>query len=148
MPAESREIVSSREFDSPREKLFEAFTDPEKLARWWGPNGFANTIRKFEPKAGGAWQFTMRGPDGTEYENECLFAQVAFPHRIVYLHLEPMHRFEMEMDFEVNGAGSRLTWTMQFDSAEELEPIREFLQSANEQNFDRLQAELNAAAAT
>ncbi|MCC6698771.1 MAG: SRPBCC domain-containing protein, partial [Candidatus Hydrogenedentes bacterium] len=53
------EIISTRLIDAPREKVFRAWTDPEHLARWWGPNGFTNTFHAFDMKPGGAWRFVM-----------------------------------------------------------------------------------------
>lgn len=52
------------------EQVFAAFADPALLARWWGPNGFTNTFAVLEFREGGAWTFTMHGPDGRDYANE------------------------------------------------------------------------------
>ena len=70
----AREIVVSRLIDGPQELVFEAFTDPAHLDRWYGPNGFTITTHAFELRPGGTWDFTMHGPDGTDYPNwiECL----------------------------------------------------------------------------
>jgi len=46
--APDREIVSARTFAAPRERVFEAFRDPARLARWWGPRGFRNTFEVFD----------------------------------------------------------------------------------------------------
>ena len=51
-----REIVSSRVFDAPRELVFRAFSEPEHLAVWWGPNGFTNTIDVFDFRVDGEWR--------------------------------------------------------------------------------------------
>lgn len=47
--------------------VFAAIQDPQRLARWWGPDGFTNQIDIFEFRPGGRWVFTMVGPDGTAY---------------------------------------------------------------------------------
>lgn len=137
-----REIVSTRVLDAPRELVFRAFSDPDLLARWWGPEGFTNNFQEFDLRPGGAWRFVMRGPDGAEYPMEKVFVEVATPERIVLRHLQPMHRFEMTMTFADEVGRTRLTWRMRFDSAEEVERIRDVLAEANEQNFDRLEAQL------
>ena len=62
-----REIVSTRVLDAPRELVFRAFSDPDLLARWWGPEGFTNTFHEFDLRPDGAWRFVMHGPDGTDY---------------------------------------------------------------------------------
>lgn len=138
----TREIISTRVFDAPRQRVFRAFSDPKQLAIWWGPNGFTNTIEVFEFRVNGDWHVTMHGPDGTDYPNESVFLEVAPPQRIVYLHLRPMHRFQMTMDFVDRGQQTELTWRMLFDSDEECERVRAFVVPAGEQNFDRLAAHL------
>lgn len=135
------EIVSTRVFAVPREAIFRAFTDPALLARWWGPKGFTNTFHEFDPRPGGMWQFVMHAPDGTDFHNMSEFIEVS-PERIVFQHLKPMHRFLMEMTFADVASGTRVTWRMRFESAEEAERVRQFAVPANEENFDRLQAVL------
>jgi uncharacterized protein YndB with AHSA1/START domain len=57
-----RELVVTRIFDAPRELVFDAFTDPEHLMKWWGPHGCTVISCKADPKAGGAWFISMRSP--------------------------------------------------------------------------------------
>jgi uncharacterized protein YndB with AHSA1/START domain len=144
MAAESREIVSARVFAAPRESVFNAFADPARLPRWWGPKGFTNTIHQFDLKPGGRCRLTMHGPNGADYHNEKEFTEVVKPERIVFQHLEPMHRFQMTMLFAEEGGKTRLTWRMLFESAAEASRLRSFISEANEQNFDRLAAHLAA----
>lgn len=137
-----RVLVSRRLLAAPRDRVFAAFLDPVQLAGWWGPEGFTNRFHCFDPRPGGAWRFTMRGPDGAEYPNECEFEEVVVPERIVFRHLQPMHHFRMEMTWAVRGEQTELTWRMEFVNAADLAPVREFILGANEQNFDRLAAQL------
>ena len=65
-----REIVTTRVFDAPRELVFKAWTDPDHLAKWWGPKGFTNTFQEFDMRPGGVWRFIMHGPDGVDYKNK------------------------------------------------------------------------------
>ena len=58
--ASDREIVSTRVFDAPRERVWEVFRDPERLKQWWGPKGFTNTIQS-SIWPGGKWRLIMRG---------------------------------------------------------------------------------------
>lgn len=137
-----REVVNTRLIDAPRERVFAAFSDPEQLVKWWGPNGFTNTIKKFEFREGGDWHLTMHGPDGTNYRNESVFVAVDPPERIVYDHLRTMHHFLMEMIFSDVDGKTRLTWRQRFESAAEFEKVKAFVPEANEQNFDRLEEHL------
>ncbi|QNE34306.1 SRPBCC family protein [Leifsonia shinshuensis] len=83
-----REIVVARVIDAPRELVFEAFTEVRHLARWWGPEGFTTTTRSFEFRVGGAWAFTMRGPDGTVHPEWITWTVIEPPERIELLHGE------------------------------------------------------------
>lgn len=146
VPELESDLVSSRVIGAPRETVFQAFLDPEVLARWWGPAGFTNTFHEFDPRPGGLWRFVMRGPDGSEYSLAKEFVEVAAPERIVLRQVDAVHGFVMSMHFDREGSGTRLTWRMRFDSAEEADKVRTFVLAANEQNFDRLEAELGGQA--
>jgi uncharacterized protein YndB with AHSA1/START domain len=76
-----REIVSTRVFDAPRERVFRAFSDPSLLVRWWGPKDFTNMFHEFDLRPGGAWRFVMHGPDGTDYQTAKEFIEVVRPGR-------------------------------------------------------------------
>jgi uncharacterized protein YndB with AHSA1/START domain len=138
------EIISERVFDAPRPTVFGAFADPDRLSRWWGPKGFANTFHEFDLRPGGTWRFVMRGPDGTEYPLTKEFVEVVPGERIVLRQLGGLHQFRMAMSFAAEGGGTRVVWRMRFDSPEEGARVRSFVAAANEENFDRLQAFLAA----
>ncbi len=137
-----REIISSRLLAAPPDLVFQAYSDPKRLARWWGPNGFTNTFHEFNFHPNGTWRYDMRGPDGTIYPNKSVFEEVT-PERIVLRHLEPMHHFVMTMTLAAESGGhTRLTWRMTHDSPEECAKVRPFVPRCNEENLDRLEAEL------
>ena len=139
-----RQIVTTRRFAASREQLFDAWADPARLARWWGPKGFRNTFDTFELRPGGEWRFVMHGPDGTDYRNRSVFVEVVRGARVVLDHLSG-HFFRVVATFEDEGDGSRLTFHMIFRSAEERDRVATYAVEANEQNFDRLEAELARA---
>ena len=136
-----RDIVSTRVFPVPRAALFAAWLDPERLARWWGPAGFRNTFAVFEPRPGGAWRFTMHGPDGTDYANECVFVEIAEPERIVLDHVSPP-RFRVTATFAEADGRTTLVFRQRFQDAATCAKVRPVCVPANEQNFDRLEAVL------
>lgn len=140
-----RDIVSTRVFQAPRTVLFEAFRNPRQLVDWWGPKGFSNTFDVFEPRAGGKWRFTMHGPNGADYPNAKDFVTVIPDERIVFKHIDPSHGFRMTMIYQDVNGGTRLTWRMRFDSAEESVKLRDFIAEKNEENFDRLEEHLMKA---
>jgi uncharacterized protein YndB with AHSA1/START domain len=143
--AADRDIVSARTFDAPPARVFEAFRDPVRLARWWGPAGFRNTFEVFELRPGGRWRFLMHGPDGVDHPNESVFLAVEEPERIVFRHVSGEHPFVMTMTFEAHGGGTRVTLRMSHETAEHCARVKPFVVPANEQNFDRLAAELDRA---
>ena len=140
--SDDRTVLNQRIVPYTREQIFKAWTDPELLAQWWGPNGFTNTFHTFELKPGGKWHFTMHGPDGTDYENLCVFEEIVAPERVVLDHIETVHRFLLSGIFTPVGNGSHVEFRQVFASAEECARIRSFVTEANEQNLDRLEAVL------
>jgi len=135
-------ITSTRVFAAPREILFDLFADPEQLEHWWGPEGFTSTFEQFDFEPGGAWRFTMHGPDGTDYPNAKDFVEIVPAERIVFDHVQDGHGFRMTMTYETEGEGTRLTWNMVFARTLS-DDIRDFIITANEQNFDRLAEQVN-----
>lgn len=117
----SRTIVQMREYDAPRELVWEAWTKAEHLDRWWGPGGFVTRTQSMDVRPNGFWRFTMADPDGTIYPNHQFFMDVAAPERLIYAHgagdeSAPAH-FHVTVIFEALGAGrTRVTMTSLFPS--------------------------------
>jgi uncharacterized protein YndB with AHSA1/START domain len=64
-PHGEREIVTERVFDAPRERVFQAFTDPELIPQWWGRRADTTTVDEMDVRVGGDWRFVTDGPDGS-----------------------------------------------------------------------------------
>ena len=64
-----KELVITREFDAPRERVWKACTDPEMIKRWWGPEGFTAPFIKIDLRVGGKYIFAMQGPPGSVLED-------------------------------------------------------------------------------
>ena len=142
------EIVSSRIFSAPRETVFNAWTNPDLLAQWWGPAGFTNTFYEFNPMPGGKWRFTMHGPEKGHYENEATFLQVEAPKLIAWDRItKPLFRVVTTFDETADG-NTHLIFRMQFASKEECDKVRNFVPEKNEENFDRLERVLGVTKAT
>lgn len=140
--SEQLEILNTRILPASRQAVFDAFAEPEQLKHWWGPHGFTNAIPEFDLRPGGKWRIVMTASDGTDFDNHCTFEEVVTPARIRYIHHLPMHVFSMEMTFDEEAGGTRLTWRMGFEPTEENLQLSKFLAAANEQNFDRLETYL------
>lgn len=116
-----REIVISRVIGAPRELVFEAFTRVRHLSRWWGPEGFTTSTRSFEFRVGGEWDFVMRGPDGTDYQEWITWREIVSPARIALLHGESRddpNAFESVLTFEPAGDGTRIAMHTVFPTKE------------------------------
>jgi uncharacterized protein YndB with AHSA1/START domain len=151
-PASDREIAGTRILRAPRALVFEAFTTPEHLARWWGPNGFTTTTKSMAFEPGGVWRFTMHGPDGTDYPNVITFLEIVRPEKIVYKHggdadAEPVN-FTTTITLEDLGRETRATWRMVFPSAQAKRFVVEKYGAADglQQTLDRLVAYAEARA--
>ena len=125
-----REIVITRVLKAPRDLVFEAWTKPEHVAQWFGPNGFTITTSAMEVRVGGTWRFVMHGPDGTDYRNRVDFLEVVRPERLVYDHGDDteasVHHFRVYVTFEDSGAGrTLLTMRSVFPSREQRGFVRQ-----------------------
>ena len=79
-----REIVMEREFDAPRDLVFEAHTSCEHMANWWGPHGYTFGACELDFRPGGKWRIVHRAPDGEEFRFFGEFRDIARPERIVW----------------------------------------------------------------
>lgn len=140
-PPES-EVITVRTFKASQALTFEAWTNPDHLKNWWGPNGFTNTFHVFDLKPGGKWSFIMHGPEGKDYPNESTFILIDKPARLVFNH-DSNPKFQVEATFDViTPTTTKVTFRMKFKTVEECNKLRAFVTEKNEENFDRLGVEL------
>lgn len=78
------EVTLVRVFDAPRDLVWKAWTDPEQLAKWWGPKGFTNPVCEIDVKRGGRILIHMTAPDGTPFPMNGVFHEVDPPYRLVF----------------------------------------------------------------
>ncbi len=132
---------TSRDIPASVQKVFAACRHPERLARWWGPAGFTNTFSVCEFKPGGRWSFVMHGPDGRDYPNESVFAEIEAPTKIVVQHIsEP--KFRLTIRLTPSAAGTMVAWSQAFENPEFASKVEHIVVPANEENLDRLTAEV------
>lgn len=132
---------TSREIPAAVEQVFAAISDPERLARWWGPAGFTNTFHVCEFKTGGRWSFIMHGPDGHNYPNENVFTEIDPPAKVVIQHIsEP--KFRLTIVLASSAAGTLLSWSQAFEDSDVARRVESIVVPANEQNLDRLTDEV------
>jgi len=141
------EIYITRVYDAPVKVVWDAWTDPDQVAQWWGPRGFTLTTHGKELRPGGIWHYTMHGPDGVDYLNKTLYHVVEVNKKLVYDHggnddRPPLFRVTV-MFSELEGQ-TTLDMTMTLPTAEEAEATRMFIKAAGgNATWDRLAEYLN-----
>ena len=103
-PDANREVIVTREIAAPASVLFEAYRDPEKLKRWFGPRGWPLTRAEMDFRVGGKFQFQMTGPDG----------EAGPPFGGEYLEIVPNEKIVYDNGFNEPGTG-RMTVTITYD---------------------------------
>jgi len=137
------EIVMTREFDAPRELVFEAHTKCEHLTNWWGPRKYTLEVCELDFRPGGKYRFVHRGPEGVdEHGFRGEFREIVPPEKIVWTFEwegMPGHVSVDTVTLEDLGGRTRLTAHSLFDSKEDRDGM---LQSGMEEGagetYDRL----------
>jgi len=113
--AANGELVITRVIDAPRRLVFKLWTQPEHIARWWGPQGFTTIACQMDIRVGGAYRFGMRSPQGTELWKRGVYREIVEPERIVFTFAwenkdgRPRHELLTTVTFAEEGARTRLT---------------------------------------
>jgi len=125
MSTVNRELVFQRIYHAQAELVYFMWTDPMQLSQWYGPDGYTLTTEKMDLHPGGSWSYTLQGTNGKNYSNQVLFLELERPGKIVYRYIEDGSSvatpFVMQLFFEPEGATTRLTMQLAFDTPEDLE---------------------------
>jgi len=76
-------LMIVRTFDSPREKVWKAWTEPNRFVRWWGPKGFTTPVFNIDLRLGGKYLYCMRSPEGQDFWGTGIFREIKEPERLV-----------------------------------------------------------------
>jgi uncharacterized protein YndB with AHSA1/START domain len=106
-PIAEREVVITRVFDAPARLLFEAYSTPEHLMKWFGPKDWPLTHCEVDFRVGGRYRFAMTGPDGHQ--------NTPFGGR--YLEIVPNKKIVFDDSFESPDA-ERMVVTVTFDEVD------------------------------
>jgi uncharacterized protein YndB with AHSA1/START domain len=86
MPAKSSEpFVITRVFDAPRDRVWKAWTEAERLKQWWGPAGFKVHTCKVDLRPGGVFLYGMKAPDGSDMWGKFTYREIKAPQRLVFI---------------------------------------------------------------
>lgn len=138
----SNEIKINRIYDAPLKAVWDAWTDPKQVAKWWGPRGFTLTTHSKDLRTGGSWVYTMHGPDGVDYPNKTIYLEVKEFSRLVYDHggsddRPPM--FRVTVNFSEFKGRTKMEMSMALPTPEAAEETRKFIKKAGgDSTWDRL----------
>jgi uncharacterized protein YndB with AHSA1/START domain len=120
-------FVMSRTFDAPRDLMWKAFTEPERMKQWWGPKGFSVIASKMDLRPGGTYHYGMRAPDGNAMWGKFVYREIVAPERLVFVNafsdekggltrhpLSPTWPLEMLSTFRFTEDAGRTTFTLQW----------------------------------
>ena len=141
-----REIVLTRVFDAPRRLVWDAFTQPELLKRWFGPRGWSLVVCEVDLKVGGGFRFVLRGPDGRDMGMRGTYREIVPNERSI--HTESFDDFPGESTVTTvlveNGGTTTLTATVLYPSREVRDAvIQSGMEHGAAESYDKL-AELLA----
>lgn len=118
---QDRQIVLTRLIAAPPAKVWQCWTDPAILPRWFGPEGHSCVTKEIDLREGGLWRFDMIGPDGTVWLNRHRYTLWLPEKRIEFLmdadddSAEP---FAVVVDLAPEAGGTRITQTMTLPTVE------------------------------
>ena len=140
MPTD-REIVLTRTFDAPRRLVFDAFTKPLLLKRWFGPRGWSLVVCEVDLRVGSGFRFVLRGPDGRDMGMSGVYREIEPPERSV--HTESFDDYPGESVVTAvwveEGDKTTLTATVLYASQEVRDAvIRSGMEHGAAESYDRL----------
>ena len=80
-----QEFVITRVFDAPRDLVWKAFTEPQRMKEWWGPKGVTITKSEMDLRPGGSYHYAMRTPDGNTMWGKFVYREITPPSRMVFV---------------------------------------------------------------
>ena len=138
----SNEIRIIRIYDAPVQLVWDAWTDPQQVAQWWGPRGFTITTHSKDLKPGGHWNYTMHGPDGVDYPNKTKYFEVEKCSKLVYDHGgndEQAPLFRVTVLFSEIDGKTKMDMCMTLPTPEAVVEIRKIIKKAGgNSTWDRL----------
>jgi uncharacterized protein YndB with AHSA1/START domain len=137
------EFVITRQFNAPRELVWEAWTKPEHVRKWWGCNESTMTVCEIDLRVDGAWRYVMQLPDGSEFGFNGVFREVSPHARLVHTSIfEPMpqHPSLVTVALEERDGKTILTETTHHNSTEARDGhLHSGLDVGARQSLDRLE---------
>ncbi len=137
------ELYLERIYDAPVKLVWDAWTDVNQAAKWWGPRGFTITTKSKDFRVGGKWIYTMHGPDGVDYPNITTYHEIEKYSRMVYDHGGNEERdalFRVTVNFiDLKNGKTKMEMWMALPTPEAAKEIGKFIkQAGGNATWDRL----------
>ena len=143
-----QEVRITRRINAPRDRVFEAYTDPVAIAKWWGPRRFETIVERFEPRAGGSWRMINREAGGQDYSFHGVFHDVVAPERITWTFEFdgwPGHVSLETVSFAADGDATGITMHSVFESVADRDGmIDSGMEGGLAESMDRLEEYLSS----
>jgi len=147
---DSSDLRLTRVYDAPVRAVWDAWTIPEQVEKWWGPRGFTLTTHSKDLRAGGTWRYTMHGPDGVDYPNVTKYHVVEPYQKLVYDHGGTDDRpplFRVTVTFTETNGKTTMEMISSLPSPEAAAEMAKFIKMAGgNATWDRLAEHLETAA--
>jgi uncharacterized protein YndB with AHSA1/START domain len=141
-------LIAERWFDAPRDLVWAAMNDPERIPRWWGRHGDVTTVIEHDPRVGGTWRYVSRGPDGIDHPFKGEFLEIDPPSRAVQTFIYDVEGFRdfvsvTTVELIEEGGRTRLVDHNRFATAEQLAgAVASGMETGQAETYERLEAEL------
>jgi uncharacterized protein YndB with AHSA1/START domain len=145
-----RSIVMTRIFNAPRKVVWQAWTTPELLARWWGPHGWSLSTNNMDFRPGGAWEYCMSGPGAEASCGRSVYQEIVEPERIVYQDyftdangnpIEGMPETKVTLEFIEENGKTKVVSTALCATSEDRDRLLKFgIEEGIKETWDRLDA--------
>jgi uncharacterized protein YndB with AHSA1/START domain len=127
-------LTLTADFDAEPQRIWELWSDPRQLERWWGPPGYPATMHEHDLSPGGSVAYFMTGPDGDRYHGWWRVTAVEPPRSLEFVDgfadengnpNEELPTTTNQVLFSERDGGTRMTLRATFESREEMEKILE-----------------------
>ena len=128
----NRTLTITRTFDAPLKLVWEAWTQPEHIAKWWGPPGMDVNVVEHNFSVGGAWKYVMPMPNGGEFISEGVYKEIIEAEKIhTTAEFRPMTEgVELEALFAENGDKTDFTFNV-------IHPTEAYCKQQKEMGFEK-----------
>ena len=126
----NRTLTIKRTFSAPIKLVWEAWTQPEHIAQWWGPKGMETTVREHDFRIDGRWEYAMKMPDGNDFIAEGVYSEIIELEKIcTSAEFKPMTEgVKLEVHLKADGDKTNFTFNV-------IHPTEEYCKAQEKMGF-------------